>query len=338
MFSDKAFIVAELSANHGHSIDIALETIRAAKDSGADAVKVQTYTPDTITLNCDNEYFQIKQGTLWDGTTLYRLYEEAYMPWEWHGKLRDEAERLGMVFFSTPFDNTAVDFLEEMQNPIYKIASFEINDISLIEYAASKGKPMVMSTGVATLEDIKAAVDACHRVGNDRITLLKCTSSYPAPIEEANLLMIPDMAARFGVQTGLSDHTMGFLAPVIAVSLGATIVEKHFILDRGVGGPDASFSMTPEEFRTMVDAVRVAESALGKADYSLSPASEKSMHFRRSLFVCRDVNAGDLVTTENVRSIRPAVGLAPTFLKEILGKRMKCDVKKGTPLSLDMVE
>lgn len=338
MRDDRAFIVAELSANHGHSIQIALETIRAAKESGADAIKVQTYTPDTITLDCTNEHFQIKQGTLWDGTTLYKLYQEAYMPWEWHEQLRDEAERLGMVFFSTPFDNTAIDFLETMRNPIYKIASFELNDIPLIEYAASKGKPMVMSTGVASLEEIEAAIAACHRVGNNQITLLKCTSAYPAPIEEANLLMIPEMARRFGVKTGLSDHTMGFMAPVVAVSLGATMVEKHFILDRGVGGPDASFSMTPNEFREMVDAVRMAERGLGKIDYSLSPASLKSSQFKRSLFVTCDANKGDIITPQNVRSIRPAHGLAPILLKEVLGKKLKCDVKKGTPLSLEMID
>jgi pseudaminic acid synthase len=338
MRDGRAFIVAELSANHGHSIDIAIETIRAAKESGADAIKVQTYTPDTITLNCNNEHFQIKQGTLWDGTTLYKLYQEAYMPWEWHGQLRDEAERIGLVFFSTPFDHSAVDFLEEMRNPIYKIASFEINDIPLIEYAASKGKPMVMSTGVATIEDIEAAVAACRRVGNDQITLLKCTSSYPAPIDEANLFMIPDMARRFGVRTGLSDHTIGFLAPVVAVSLGATVIEKHFILDRSVGGPDASFSMTPDEFREMTAAVRTAESALGKIDYSLSPASLKSSHFKRSLFVTCDAHKGDMITHQNVRSVRPALGLAPSLLAGILGKKLKCDVKKGTPLSLQMID
>jgi pseudaminic acid synthase len=338
MRSDKTFIIAELSANHGHSIDIALETIKAAKECGADAVKVQTYTPDTITLNCDNEHFQIKQGTLWDGTTLHKLYEEAYMPWEWHERLRDEAEQLGMIFFSTPFDHTAVDFLETMGNPIYKIASFEINDIPLIEYAASKGKPMIISTGVATFDEMRDAVDACKRVGNDQITLLKCTSSYPAPIDEANLSMIPDMEKQFGVQIGLSDHTIGFVAPMVAVSLGAKVIEKHFILDRSVGGPDASFSMTPDEFREMVAAVRAAESALGKVDYTLSPAAIKSSHFKRSLFVTCDVKTGDVITKENVRSVRPSNGLSPAFSATVLGKKFKCDAGKGSPLLHGMFE
>lgn len=334
----KTFIIAELSANHGHSIDIALETIKAAKASGADAIKVQTYTPDTITLNCDNEYFQIKQGTLWDGTTLFKLYQEAYMPWEWHEQLRDEAVRLGLVFFSTPFDKTAVDFLESMRNPIYKIASFEINDTPLIEYAASKGKPMIISTGVGTYEEIENAVAACRRVGNDQITLLKCTSSYPAPIEDANLLMMPDMAKTFGVQVGISDHTQGHIAPVVAVSLGAKVVEKHFILDRSVGGPDANFSMTPDEFKEMVGAVRAAESALGKIDYSLSPASLRSAYFKRSLFVSSDVKSGDVITETNVRSVRPSVGLAPGEIKNLLGRRFNRNVIMGTPLTLEMLE
>lgn len=335
---DKAFIIAELSANHGHSIDIALQTIRAAKECGADAVKVQTYTPDTITLDCDNEHFQIKQGTLWDGTTLYKLYEEAYMPWEWHEHLRDEAEQLGMIFFSTPFDHTAVDFLETMGNPIYKIASFEINDIPLIEYAASKGKPMIISTGVATFDEMRDAVDACKRVGNEQITLLKCTSSYPAPLDQANLLMIPDMAKLLGVQVGLSDHTIGHVAPVVAVSLGAKVIEKHFILDRSVGGPDASFSMTPSEFREMVEAVRAAESSLGKVDYSLSPDAVKSSHFKRSLFVSRNVKAGDVISQENVRSVRPNLGLSPIEFGIINGKSFKVDVAMGEPLTLDMLD
>lgn len=338
MNKDKVFIIAELSANHGHDIDIAIKTIQAAKECGADAIKVQTYTPDTITLDCDNEHFQIKQGTLWDGTTLYKLYEEAYMPWEWHVSLRDEAEKLGMMFFSTPFDNTAVDFLESVRNPIYKIASFEINDIPLIQYAASKGKPMIISTGVASYDEMRNAVDACKAVGNHQITLLKCTSSYPAPIEDANLLMIPDMAKQFGVQVGISDHTIGYIAPVVAVSLGATVVEKHFILDRSVGGPDASFSMTPGEFRDMVVAVRDAERALGKVDYALSVSAQKSAHFKRSLFVSADVKPGDVVTKENVRSVRPNVGLAPAEISNVLGKHFLRTVKMGTPLTLDMLE
>lgn len=337
MCNDNSFIVAELSANHGHSIDIALETIRAAKESGADAVKVQTYTPDTITLNCDNEHFQIKQGTLWDGTTLYKLYEEAYMPWEWHEKLRDEAERLGMVFFSTPFDNTAVDFLEEMRNPIYKIASFEINDIPLIEYAASKGKPMIISTGVGTLDEIQDAVNACKRVGNNQITLLKCTSSYPAPIEEANLLTIPDMAILFDAKVGISDHTIGAISPIVAVALGATVIEKHFILDRSVGGPDASFSMTPQEFKDMVNQVRLAEQALGAVKYLTDSSEIKNAHFKRSLFVAEDITAGEQFTVHNLRSVRPNLGVPPKFLPAILGQNASCNLRKGTPLSLEHI-
>jgi len=337
MFENRAFIIAELSANHGHNIETALESIRAAKECGVDAVKVQTYTPDTITLDCDNEFFQIKQGTLWDGTTLHKLYQEAYMPWEWHATLRDEAERLGLVFFSTPFDFTAVDFLESMGNPIYKIASFEINDIPLIEYAASKGKPMIMSTGVATIGEIQEAIDACKRVGNIDITLLKCTSSYPAPIEAANLRTIPNMAETFGVKVGLSDHTIGSIVPVVAVAMGAKVIEKHFILDRAVGGPDASFSMTPAEFKDMVQQVRTAESAMGKVEYLYDPKGIANCHFKRSLFVSEHISKGDKFTKDNVRSVRPNVGMSPSFLPSILGRVATVDLMKGTPLMMDHI-
>ena len=335
--SKKTFIIAELSANHGHNIENALATVRAVKECGADAIKIQTYTADTITLNCNNEYFQIKQGTIWDGTTLYQLYQEAYTPWEWHAAIQAEAEKLGLVFFSTPFDFSAVDFLENLNVPLYKIASFEITDIPLIEYTASKGKPMIISTGIATLADIEAAVAACRRMGNNDITLLKCTSSYPAPIEEANLLTIPNLAQTFGVKVGLSDHTLGYTAPIVAVALGAQVIEKHFILDRAIGGPDASFSLTPEEFKVMVDNVRQAEAALGKVSYELTDKVKNNRKFARSLFVSKDIKAGELFTLDNIRSVRPNDGLPPAELPRVLGQKAKQELKAGTPLTWDLL-
>ena len=306
-------IVAELSANHNGSLQIALETLRAAKRAGADAIKLQTYTPDTITIDCKKDDFKITQGTIWDGKYLYDLYKDAYTPWEWHPELFKAAKEEGFICFSAPFDRTAVDFLEGLETPAYKIASFEITDIPLIEYAASKGKPMIISTGVAELEDIELAVNACRRMGNDQIILLKCTSSYPAPIEEANLAMIPDMAKRFGVITGLSDHTLGITAPIVAVTLGARIVEKHFIIDRTIGGPDASFSLDETEFTEMVKSVRKAEKSLGIIDYNLTEKQQKSRAFCRSLYVVKDIKAGEILTSENIRSIRPGYGLHPKF-------------------------
>lgn len=335
--STRTFIIAELSANHGHNLENALATVRAVKECGADAIKIQTYTADTITLNCNNEYFQIKQGTIWDGTTLYQLYQEAYTPWEWHAAIQAEAEKLGLVFFSTPFDFSAVDFLEDLHVPLYKIASFEITDIPLIEYTASKGKPMIISTGIATLADIEAAVGACRRVGNNDITLLKCTSSYPAPIEEANLLTIPNLAQTFDVKVGLSDHTLGYTAPIVAVALGAQIIEKHFILDRTIGGPDASFSLTPEEFKLMVEGVRQAEAALGKVSYELTDKVKANRKFARSLFVSKDIKAGELLTMNNIRSVRPNDGLPPILLTSVLSKKANQDIKAGTPLSWDLL-
>jgi pseudaminic acid synthase len=335
--STRTFIIAELSANHGHNLENALATVRAVKECGADAIKIQTYTADTITLNCNNEYFQIKQGTIWDGTTLYQLYQEAYTPWEWHAAIQAEAEKLGLVFFSTPFDFSAVDFLEGLHVPLYKIASFEITDIPLIEYTASKGKPMIISTGIATLADIEAAVGACRRVGNNDITLLKCTSSYPAPIEEANLLTIPNLAQTFDVKVGLSDHTLGYTAPIVAVALGAQVIEKHFILDRTIGGPDASFSLTPEEFKLMVEGVRQAEAALGKVSYELTDKIKANRKFARSLFVSKDIKAGELLTMNNIRSVRPNDGLPPILLTSVLSKKANQDIKAGTPLSWDLL-
>jgi len=332
------FVIAELSANHNHDFELALKTIQAAKEAGADAIKLQTYTPDTITIDSDSEYFQMKYGTIWDGTTLYKLYQQAYTPWEWQPKLKKYAEKLGLICFSTPFDKKAVDFLEEMGVPAYKVASFEITDIPLIEYIASKGKPVIISTGIATLADIEEAVNACRRMGNNYIALLKCTSSYPAPIEEANLLTIPHLKDTFNVIPGLSDHTLGHAVAVAAVALGAKIIEKHFILDRKLGGPDAAFSMEPEEFKEMVSEIRDVEKSLGKITYELTPEVKKSRVFARSLFIVKDVKAGEEITEENVRSIRPGYGLHPKHYQEILGKKFRKDFEKGTPLSWDMFE
>lgn len=332
------FIIAELSANHNQSFDLAVDTIKAIRDAGADAVKLQTYTPDTLTLNCDNDYFQIKQGTLWDGKTLYELYKEAYTSWEWQPKLKEIAEDLGLIFFSTPFDRTAVDFLESMKVPAYKVASFELVDIPLIEYIASKGKPVIMSTGMASFEEISEAVDAAKRGGAKDIALLKCTSAYPAKAEEMNLRTIPHLAGAFDTVTGLSDHTLGIAVPVASVALGASIIEKHFTLSRKTGGPDSAFSFEPDEFREMVEAVRTVEKALGTVNYAVTKEEEKSRVFRRSLFVVTDINAGEILTEENVRSIRPGYGLPPKFLKDVLGKKAKTNIKRGTPLSWELLQ
>lgn len=326
--SAPVFIIAELSANHNGRIEVALETIKAAAEAGADAIKLQTYTADTITIDCDKDDFKIK-GTIWEGKNLYQLYKEAFTPWEWHEELFKCAHDNGLICFSSPFDKTAVDFLEKLNAPAYKIASFEITDIPLIEYAASKGKPMIISTGIATHEDIELALDACYRMGNRDVALLKCTSSYPAPIEEANLVMVKDMAERYGVITGLSDHTMGFIAPVVATCFGARIIEKHFIMDRSIGGPDASFSMTKDEFAEMVRNVRQAEKAIGVVDYTLTEKQVKGRDFCRSLYVVKDIKAGELITEENVRSIRPGFGMEPRYYSVILGSRAIRDMSKG---------
>jgi pseudaminic acid synthase len=335
LIKNRTFIVAELSANHNHDIDLALKTIQAAKDAGADAVKLQTYTADTMTINCDNKYFQIKQGTLWDGMTLYELYKKACTPWEWHKEFFDYAHSIGIQIFSTPFDKRAIDFLENLDNPIYKIASFEITDIPLIEYAASKKKPMLISTGIATLNEIADAVEACRRAGNNDITLLKCTSSYPAPIEEANLLTIPDMQKRFNVKVGLSDHTMSTIPVIAAVALGATVIEKHFILDRKIESPDAAFSMEPKELSEMVEQICMTERAMGNVSYKLSDKMKANRKFSRSLFAVKDIQEGDIFTEDNVRSIRPGDGISPKHLKDILGKRAGRTIKYGEPLKTD---
>jgi len=331
------FIIAELSANHLQKFDNAVKLIKAAKEAGADAVKLQTYTPNTITIDCDNEYFQIKQGTLWDGKTLYQLYKEAYMPWEWQPKLKEIADEIGIDLFSTAFDPTAVDFLEEMGVPVHKVASFEIVDIPLIEKMASTGKPLIISTGMATLSEIEEAVQAARKAGTTEIALLKCTSAYPAPPEEMNLRTIPHLAEAFGVPVGLSDHTLGIAVPVAAVALGACIVEKHFTLSRDIPGPDSAFSLEPQEFKAMVEAIRVAEKALGKVSYEVGEREAASRVFRRSLFVVKDVKAGEVFTKENVRSVRPGYGLPPKFLKEVLGRRAACDIKAGTPFEWRMI-
>lgn len=334
--NSRVFIIAELSANHNGSIETAIETIRAAKRAGADCIKLQTYTPDTITIDSDYDDFVIK-GTIWENKNLFKLYEEAYTPWEWHERLFQVAEEEGLICFSSPFDKTAVDFLENLKVPAYKIASFEITDIPLIEYVASKGKPIIISTGIAEIEDIELAIDTCRKVGNNQIVILKCTSSYPAPINEANMCMVKDIAKRFNVITGLSDHTLGITVPIVATTFGAKIIEKHFILDRSIGGPDASFSMNEIEFTEMVEAVRNTESAIGEINYSLTPKQAKGKDFSRSLYVVEDIAKGEMITEKNVRSIRPGFGLHPKYLNSIIGKFVNTDLKRGDRFSLDFI-
>lgn len=333
----KTFIIAELSANHNGSKQTAIDSIKAAKQAGADAIKIQTYTADTLTLDCDAPDFVLGKG-LWEGETLYTLYQKAYTPWEWHEEIFRVAREEGLVCFSTPFDKTAVDLLEDLNNPIYKIASFEITDIPLIKYIASKHKPIILSTGIAMEEDIQLALDTIRAEGCDDITLLKCTSAYPAPIEDANLLTIPDMKQRFGVKIGLSDHTEGSTVPMAAVALGAEVVEKHFIIDRSIGGPDSAFSMEAPEFKAMVDSIRQVEKALGEVKYPTDPSKIKGREFCRSLYVAENVKAGTMVTELNVRSVRPGHGLHPKYLPVVLGKRFVKDCVLGERFSLDMVE
>ena len=332
------YVVAEMSANHNQSYEHAVKIVEAAKAAGADAVKLQTYTADTLTMKCDNEHFRISGGTLWDGRTLHDLYKEAYTPWTWQPKLKVLAESLGMDFFSTPFDATAVGFLESLNVLVHKIASFELVDVNLIRRVAKTGKPIIASTGMATLEEIEEAVRTVREAGGTQLALLKCTSSYPAPPEEMNLRTIPDMAARFKVPTGLSDHTMGVAVPVAAVAVGACIVEKHMTLSRKEPGPDSAFSLEPEEFKAMVDAIRVAEKALGQPNYQITEAEKKSRAFRRSLFVVQAVKAGEKFTAQNVRSIRPGNGLHPRYLDEIMGKTAVRDIAEGTPLTKSLVQ
>ena len=331
------YIVAEISANHRQQYDEAIKLIQAAKESGADAIKLQTYTPDTLTIQCDAPEFRIGGGTLWDEKTLYDLYAEAYMPWEWQPQLKKMADDLDIHLFSTPYDRTAVDFLEEMGVPAYKVASFEIVDIPLIEYIAGKGKPIIMSTGMATPAEIEEAVGAARGAGASQIALLECTSAYPAPPEEMNLRNIPHLAEAFGVPVGLSDHTLGIAAPVAAVALGACIVEKHFTLSRRTPSPDSAFSLEPDEFKAMVEAIRTAEKALGEVRYEIGEQEAKIRVYRRSLFIVKDIKAGEPFTEENVRSIRPAHGLHPRHLRDVLSRRAGCDIERGTPLSWEFI-
>jgi pseudaminic acid synthase len=333
---DPPYIIAELSANHNGSLQRALQTIAAAQRCGADAVKLQTYTADTLTIDCNNSYFRIGQGTIWEGRCLYDLYREAYTPWEWQPKLFELARELGMECFSTPFDKSAVDFLEDLDPPAYKVASFELVDLPLIEYVASKGRPIIMSTGMGTLSEIEEAVEVVKSAGVP-LTLLKCTSAYPSPPEATNLRTIPHMAEAFGVPVGLSDHTLGTAVPVAAIALGACVIEKHFTLSRDDGGPDSAFSLEPDEFTVMVDAVRTAKQALGKVKYAVTEKETASRVFRRSLFVVQDLQAGDRITTENVRSIRPGHGLPPKYYDTLLGRSVTKSVKAGTPMSWDLV-
>jgi N-acetylneuraminate synthase len=331
------YIVAELSANHNQDFDQALHLVHAAKEAGASAVKLQTYTPDTLTIDCDNENFRIGPGTIWEGRTLYDLYGEAYTPWEWQPKLKEVANGLGLDLFSTPFDATAVDFLETMDVPAYKVASFEIVDPALLHRVAETGKPVILSTGMATLGEIEEAVQTIREAGGGQLALLKCSSAYPAPPEEMNLRTIPHLAQAFDVAVGLSDHTLGIAVPVAAVALGACIVEKHFTLSRGVPGPDSAFSLEPEEFRAMVEAIRVAEKALGQVRYAATERETASRAFRRSLFVVKDVEAGKVFSEENVRSIRPGYGLPPKHLDDVLGRPASRDLRAGMPLTWDLV-
>ena len=331
MFKNKAFLVAELSANHNQDKNLAFEMIKAAKDSGADAIKLQTYTPDCMTINCDLEDFQIK-GTLWNGKNFYALYQEAMTPWEWHKELFEYAQSLGLVCFSTPFSKEGVDFLESLGNPIYKVASFEIVDLELVAYMARLGKPMILSKGIATKEEISEAIAVCKQAGSSDITLLQCTSSYPAPLNSANLSLIPQLKQDFGVEVGLSDHTLGITAPIAAATLGAKVIEKHFILNRKLGGVDSAFSLEPSEFAAMAKAVREVEELLGIPTYELTQKSKEGRVFMRSLYVVKDVKKGEIIGEDSVRSIRPGYGIAPKHLKEVIGKHATHDLYRGKAL------
>lgn len=333
-----AFIVAEMSANHNHDYNRAIEIIHAAKEAGADAIKLQTYTADSITLDCDDECFQINEGTIWDGTTLYKLYKEAYTPWEWQPRLKEEAEKIGLECFSSPFDFTSVDFLEDMDVPAYKIASYEINDIPLIRKVAKLHKPVIFATGIAYPEDIERALLVCKEEGNEDIILLKCVSSYPTPYEAVNLRVIPTLAGTYDCLTGISDHTMGTIVSAGAIPLGAKMVEKHLTLSRSDKGPDSAFSMEPSEFKQMVDEIRILEKALGSSEYVLTEAQKIEHEGSRSLFVVQDIPKGELLTPENIRSIRPGNGLHTMYYEEVLGKRAADFLKKGTPLKWEMTE
>lgn len=333
-----AYIIAELSANHNGNINNAIDAIILAKKAGADAIKLQTYTPDTITLDSDKEYFKIKHGTIWDGTTLHKLYQKAFTPWKWHKKLFNVAKEQGITCFSSPFDETAVEFLEDLDCPAYKIASPEILDVNLIKKAAQTMKPIIISTGIATLKDIELAIDTCKKVSNNNIAILKCTSEYPAPISRANLLTISDMKKRFNLIAGLSDHTLGYISPVVAVSLGAKIIEKHFITDKKIGGPDASFSLDYNEFKLMVEKIRCAEASIGNINYRSEESVVDGHGFiGRSLFFVKNLKKGEKITHDNVKSIRPGTGMHPKFLESIIGNKVKQNIDKGTPVRFDLI-
>ena len=330
------YLIAEMSANHAGDLSRALEIVHAAKEAGADCIKTQTYTADTLTMDCNNEYFQIKEGP-WQGRTLYDLYREAYTPWDWLARIKEEADRVGLDFLSTPFDRTAVDFLAELGVDFYKVASFELNDIPLLRYIAATGKPVIASTGMASLGEIERAVRTVRAEGNQNLCLLKCSSAYPAIPDDMNLRTIPHLAATFGVPTGLSDHTLGSVAAVAAVVAGACVVEKHFCLSRSISNPDAAFSMEPEEFRRMREDIRAAERAMGSIQYGISATEEGSATFRRSLFVVQDMKAGEAFTAENVRSIRPGYGLEPRHYDTVIGRTAGVDISRGTPLAWNLV-
>ncbi len=336
--SSPVFVVAELSANHNQDYGRALEILHAAKEAGADAVKLQTYTADTITLDCDDPCFQIKEGTIWDGTTLYKLYQQAYTPWEWQPRLKEEADKLGLECFSSPFDLTSVDFLQSLGMPAYKIASYEINDIPMIRKIAKLHKPMIFATGIAYPEDIERALATCREEGNEDIILLKCVSAYPTPYEDVNLNVIPTLASTYDCLVGISDHTMGSIVSAASIALGVKMVEKHFTLRRADGGPDSAFSMEPEEFAQMVKDIRIMEKALGSSEYRLTPVQELEHGGSRSLFVVKDILPGELLSAENIRSIRPGNGLHTMYYEEVLGKKAKTFLKKGTPLQWDLID
>jgi len=331
---DGTYIIAELSANHNGNIQNALDTIKAAKEIGANCIKLQTYRADTITLNCKKKDFMIDGGTLWDGKSLYELYKEAYTPWEWHKELFEYARSLDIDIFSSPFDKEAVDFLEQFNPSAYKIASFEITDYELIRYTASKMKPIIISTGIATIDEIQDAIDICKKAGNNNIVLLKCTSSYPAPLEDANLVMIPNLAQTFGVISGFSDHTLGSTAPIVAVTFGARVIEKHFILDKSIGGADADFSLDKKEFKEMVEAIRDTEKLLGKVDYSIDDKRKHSRRFSRSLYVSKNIKKGEVFTENNIKSVRPGYGMHPKYLKDVLGRVAQKDFEFGDRLEI----
>lgn len=332
------YIIGELSANHGGDINIAKQSIKALKECGANAVKIQTYTPDTLTIDCDNEYFKLNHGSIWDGTTLYKLYQSAYTPWEWQKELSDYAKQVGLTLFSTPFDKSSVDFLEYLNVPAYKVASFEIKDIPLIEYIASKNKPIILSTGVATKNDIYEVLNSCKKTKNLDIALLKCTSSYPAKLEDANLNTMRDMKNEFNTIVGLSDHSIDMEVPITAVALGAKIIEKHFILDKNIGGPDSSFSLDKNQFKQMVYSIRKVEKCIGKILYNTDDDLKKHIKFSRSLFIVKDLKKGEILKEDNLRSIRPGYGMHPKYYYDVLGRKVNKDIKRGTPLAPSYLE